>query len=108
MRTVLVRRAIACALVASVGAGGQPTVAPFWVCFEGGRIAIRMLENATVRNVQARPAVAFQIDFGHRYADLRGVVIRGTAHVYRPEEAPAEARMATAIAPSLDGTPSCS
>jgi nitroimidazol reductase NimA-like FMN-containing flavoprotein (pyridoxamine 5'-phosphate oxidase superfamily) len=92
VRTMLTQAEIG--RLASVGAGGQPTIAPFWFFFDGVRIAIRMLENASIRNVRARPAVAFQVDFGHRYADLRGVVVRGTAHVYRPEEAPPETRTA--------------
>jgi nitroimidazol reductase NimA-like FMN-containing flavoprotein (pyridoxamine 5'-phosphate oxidase superfamily) len=92
VRTMLTQAEIG--RLASVGASGQPTVAPFWFFFDGIRIAIRMLENATVRNVRARPTVAFQVDFGHRYADLRGVVVRGSARVYRPEEAPPDAKAA--------------
>jgi hypothetical protein len=92
VRTMLTQAKIG--RLASVGATGRPTVAPFWFFFDGVRIAIRMLENATVRNVRTRPAVAFLVDFGHRYVDLRGAVVHGAARVYQPDEAPPEVQAA--------------
>ena len=76
------------ARLATTGPRGAPSLAPFWFYFDGARIGIRTLENVTVRNVRRNPAVSFLVDFGARYADLRGAVIQGAAHVVGPEEAP--------------------
>ena len=76
------------ARIATVSPRGNPTLAPFWFFFDGTRIGIRTLENVTVRNVRRNPAVSCLIDFGARYADLRGAVVRGRAEVLAPEEAP--------------------
>jgi nitroimidazol reductase NimA-like FMN-containing flavoprotein (pyridoxamine 5'-phosphate oxidase superfamily) len=76
------------ARIATVSPRGLPTVAPFWFYFDGTRIGIRTLVNITVRNVRRNPAVSCLIDFGTRYADLRGAVIQGKAQILSPEEAP--------------------
>lgn len=76
------------ARVATVSPRGLPTVAPFWFYFDGARIGIRTLENATVRNIRRNPSVSCLVDFGSRYADLRGAVIQGTAQILGPEQAP--------------------
>jgi nitroimidazol reductase NimA-like FMN-containing flavoprotein (pyridoxamine 5'-phosphate oxidase superfamily) len=74
--------------VATTSARGIPAVAPFWFYFDGDRIGIRTLENATVRNVRQNAAVSCLVDFGSRYADLRGAVVQGQARILKPEEAP--------------------
>jgi nitroimidazol reductase NimA-like FMN-containing flavoprotein (pyridoxamine 5'-phosphate oxidase superfamily) len=76
------------ARIATISPRGNPTLAPFWFFFDGTRIGIRTLENATVRNVRRNPAVSCLVDFGARYADLRGAVVQGRAQVVAAEEAP--------------------
>jgi hypothetical protein len=82
--------------LATVSPRGNPTLAPFWFFFDGTRVVIHGGDNATMRNIRRNPAVSLLVDFGTRYADLRGAVVRGTGRVFPPDEAPAEVRAGAA------------
>jgi hypothetical protein len=75
--------------VATVSPSGAPSVAPFWLHWDGERIVLDTLENATVRNLRREPRVAVLVDRGGRFEELEAATIDGFAHVYGPEQAPA-------------------
>ncbi len=68
------------ARVATVDELGEPQVVPLWfVWFDGELFLNSTRGNVTVRNALATDArVAAVIDDGATYAELRGVVLRGT------------------------------
>jgi nitroimidazol reductase NimA-like FMN-containing flavoprotein (pyridoxamine 5'-phosphate oxidase superfamily) len=74
--------------VATAAADGSPTVAPFWFHFDGERIVLDTLENATVRNVRRDGRVAVLVDEGRLFDELRTATIAGSARSFDPEAAP--------------------
>lgn len=76
--------------LATVSPEGRPNVAAFWYAWDGDRIVIDTLENATVRNLRREPRVFVLVDLGEAFSDLRGVRIDGRATAYGPDDAPTE------------------
>jgi nitroimidazol reductase NimA-like FMN-containing flavoprotein (pyridoxamine 5'-phosphate oxidase superfamily) len=78
------------ARVATVTPSGNPHAAPFWFSFDGERIVLDTLENATVRNLRSDPRVSVLVDLGTLFQELRGAMLLGSADLYSPDEAPQE------------------
>ena len=76
--------------VATVTSSGAPNAAPFWFHFDGERIVLDTLENATVRNIRTDSRVAVLVDFGSRFEELRTATIAGRARAFAPDAAPPE------------------
>lgn len=75
--------------VCTIDRDGSPHAAPFWISFDGERLYLDTLENRTVRNLRRDPRVAVLIDFGERFEELRGTLIKGKARIWGEDEAPA-------------------
>lgn len=69
-------------IVASVAADGEPHVAPIWYVYENGKFYVQTgPRSRKARNVKANGKVAFSVDVGERFYDLKAVVGKGTARI---------------------------
>lgn len=80
------------ARVCTTRGDGAPHAAPFWMSFDGARIYLDTLENATVRNLRRDPRVAVLVDEGTTFEDLHGTLVRGVARLWTEGEAPENVR----------------
>lgn len=83
--------------VATVDGQGQPHVTPLWFAWDGAALWLNSLVRSQrwtdlVRN----PHVAVVVDAGTSYGELRGVEMRGAAHVVGevPRSRPSDERVA--------------
>ncbi len=68
--------------VASIGADGFPHLAPMWYVLDEGKIAFRSFtKSQKIVNLGRNPSMSVLVETGVAYADLRGVMIRGTARL---------------------------
>ena len=66
--------------VASIGADGFPHLAPMWYALADGKIAFRSFtKSQKIVNLARNPQMSVLAESGTAYAELRGVMIRGTA-----------------------------
>ncbi len=66
--------------VATVGDDGWPHLVPMWYVVEEGRIVFRSFtKSQKIVNLQQRPRLTVLVERGSTYADLQGVMIKGTA-----------------------------
>jgi nitroimidazol reductase NimA-like FMN-containing flavoprotein (pyridoxamine 5'-phosphate oxidase superfamily) len=82
------RRAFAGVAVVRVGTRGPegPHVVPMWFVWETtGVYCSAFGGTVTLDNVRRDRRVALAFDTGHSWAELGGVVLRGTARLLRPE-----------------------
>jgi PPOX class probable F420-dependent enzyme len=68
--------------VASNGHDGYPHVAPMWYVIEDGRVVFRSFtKSQKMINLARDPRVTLLLETGDAYAELRGAMIKGTAHL---------------------------
>jgi nitroimidazol reductase NimA-like FMN-containing flavoprotein (pyridoxamine 5'-phosphate oxidase superfamily) len=68
--------------VSSVGSDGTPHVAPIWYVYENGKLYVTTgPQSRKVRNIRANSKVAFCVDVGVAFYDLKAVVGKGTARI---------------------------
>ena len=68
--------------VSSVGADGTAHIAPIWYVYENGKFYLSTgPQSRKVRNIRANSKVAFCVDVGEAFYDLKAVVGKGTARI---------------------------
>ena len=68
--------------VASIGPDGFPHVAPMWYVLEDGKVAFRSFSKSQkMLNLRRNPKLTVLHEEGLAYAELRGVMIKGTARL---------------------------
>ena len=68
--------------VSSVGSDGAPHIAPIWYVYENGKLYLSTgPQSRKVRNIRANRKVAFCVDVGEAFYDLKAVVGKGTAQI---------------------------
>lgn len=68
--------------VSSVGSDGTPHIAPIWYVYENGKLYLSTgPQSRKVRNIRANSKVAFCVDVGEAFYDLKAVVGKGTARI---------------------------
>jgi PPOX class probable F420-dependent enzyme len=66
--------------VATLGRDGGPHLAPMWFAMDDGKIAFRSFtKSQKIVNLKRDPRLSVLVESGDTYAELRGVMIRGTA-----------------------------
>ena len=69
-------------VLVSLRAGGEPVALPVWFVAADRTIFVRTpARSKKMTRVRRDDRVAFLVDDGHRWADLRGVHVSGTARV---------------------------
>jgi len=68
--------------VASVGSDGTPHIAPIWYVYENGKFYVQTGPGSRKsQNIKTNSKVAFSVDVGERFYDLKAVVGKGTARI---------------------------
>ena len=68
--------------VATVGIDGYPHLAPMWYVVDDGKVVFRSFtKSQKIVNMLRNPKVTVLLEEGKTYAELRGVMIRGTARL---------------------------
>ena len=68
--------------VSSVGSDGTPHIAPIWYVYENGKLYLSTgPRSRKVRNIRANSEIAFCVDVGEAFYDLKAVVGKGTARI---------------------------
>ena len=68
--------------VATNGPDGRPHLAPMWYVVEDGRVVFRSFtKSQKIVNLQRDPKLTVLVEEGEAYAELRGVMIKGTARL---------------------------
>jgi nitroimidazol reductase NimA-like FMN-containing flavoprotein (pyridoxamine 5'-phosphate oxidase superfamily) len=68
--------------VASIGADGVPHIAPIWYVYENGKLYVQTgPRSRKARNIERNNKVAFSVDVGEAFYDLKAVVGKGTARI---------------------------
>jgi nitroimidazol reductase NimA-like FMN-containing flavoprotein (pyridoxamine 5'-phosphate oxidase superfamily) len=68
--------------IASVGKNGKPHIAPIWYVYLNGKFYVSTSSKSSkARNIKNNSAVAFSLDVGGGFSDVKGVVGLGTAKV---------------------------
>ncbi|MBU1865370.1 MAG: pyridoxamine 5'-phosphate oxidase family protein [Actinobacteria bacterium] len=68
--------------VATIGAGGAPHLAPMWYVMEGDKVVFRSFtKSQKIVNLQRDPRLTVLRERGLAYAELQGVMIRGTGRL---------------------------
>ncbi len=68
--------------VATLGPDGHPHLAPMWYVVEDDRIAFRSYtKSQKIVNLRRDPRLTVLLEEGLAYAELRGVMIKGTARL---------------------------
>ncbi len=66
--------------VATLGKDGAPHLAPMWFVMDEGRIVFRSFtKSQKIVNLNRDPRLSVLVESGDAYAELQGVMIRGTA-----------------------------
>lgn len=69
-------------VVTTVGQDGWPHVAPMWFFLDDGRVAFRSFtKSQKIVNLRRNPRITVLLEEGSTYQELRGVMIKGTAHL---------------------------
>jgi PPOX class probable F420-dependent enzyme len=67
-------------IVSTIGRDGTPHVAPMWYFLDAGKIVFRSFtKSQKIVNLRRDPRLTVLVETGIAYAELRGVMIRGTA-----------------------------
>jgi len=68
--------------VASIGSNGTPHIAPIWYVYENGKFYVQTgPRSRKIQNIKANSKVAFSVDVGEAFYDLKAVVGKGTARI---------------------------
>ncbi|MFV1999276.1 MAG: pyridoxamine 5'-phosphate oxidase family protein [Acidimicrobiia bacterium] len=68
--------------VASIGKDGTPHLAPMWFTLDDGKIAFRSFtKSQKIVNLMRDPRLTVLVETGNSYAELQGVMIKGTARL---------------------------
>ena len=68
--------------VATVGIDGYPHLAPMWYVVDDGEVVFRSFtKSQKIVNLLRNPRLTILLEEGETYAELRGVMIRGTARL---------------------------
>jgi len=68
--------------VSTVESDGTPHIAPIWYIYENGKLYLSTgPQSHKVRNIRANSKVAFCVDVGEAFYDLKAVVGKGTARI---------------------------
>lgn len=68
--------------VATNGPDGRPHLAPMWFVVEDGRVVFRSFSKSQkIVNLRRDPRLTVLVERGLAYAELQGVMIRGTARL---------------------------
>ncbi|MFH1327334.1 MAG: pyridoxamine 5'-phosphate oxidase family protein [Candidatus Bathyarchaeota archaeon] len=68
--------------MASVNKDGSPHIVPVWYLYENGKFYFTTnVNHVKVKNIKNMNKVAFTIDVGKGYSDLKGVIVHGIAKV---------------------------
>ncbi len=68
--------------VSSIGRDGTPHLAPMWYVVEDGKVVFRSFtKSQKIVNLRRNPRLAVLVERGKAYAELQGVMIRGTARL---------------------------
>jgi PPOX class probable F420-dependent enzyme len=68
--------------VATVGASGQPHVAPLWFVWDGTALWLNsIVRSQRWRDLQRDPRVSVVVDAGEEFTELRGVELSGRAEI---------------------------
>lgn len=68
--------------VATIGHDGFPHLAPMWFVVEDGRIVFRSFtKSQKIVNLRRDPRLTVLVEAGEDYAELRGVMVKGAAHL---------------------------
>ena len=68
--------------VATNGPDGRPHLAPMWYVVENGKVVFRSFtKSQKIVNLQRDPKLTVLVERGLAYAELQGVMIRGTARL---------------------------
>lgn len=69
-------------VVATIGHDGFPHLAPMWFVVEDGRIVFRSFtKSQKIVNLRRDPRLTVLVEDGEDYAELRGVMVKGTARL---------------------------
>lgn len=80
--------------VGTVDADGWPHVVPLWfVWLEDALYVSSRRGSVTHRNVQRNPRTVLQVDRGHAWTELSGIVVRGRAETMSVEDPAAKRAM---------------
>lgn len=67
-------------IVATSGPDGRPHVAPMWYAVQDGKVVFRSFtKSQKIVNLQRDPRLTVLLEKGDAYAELQGVMIKGTA-----------------------------
>ena len=68
--------------VASLHADGRPHLVPMWYVVDEGKVVFRSFTaSQKIRNLRRDPRLSVLVEEGEAYAELRGVMIQGTARL---------------------------
>ena len=69
-------------IVTTIGSDGFPHVAPMWYFVEDGKVGFRSFtKSQKIVNLTRNPKVTVLLETGETYAELRGLMIKGTARL---------------------------
>ena len=73
--------------VASLHPDGRPHLVPMWYVVDDGRVVFRSFTaSQKIRNLRRDPRLSVLVEEGEEYAELRGVMIQGTARLVEDPE----------------------
>jgi nitroimidazol reductase NimA-like FMN-containing flavoprotein (pyridoxamine 5'-phosphate oxidase superfamily) len=68
--------------IASIESDGTPHIAPIWYVYENGKFYVQTgPRSRKAQNIKANSRVAFCVDVGEAFYDLKAVVGKGTARI---------------------------
>ncbi len=68
--------------LASIGSDGTPHIAPIMYVYENGKFYVQTgPRTRKAQNIKANSKVAFSVDVGEKFYDLKAVVGKGTARI---------------------------
>jgi len=68
--------------VSSIGHDGTPHIVPIWYVYEKGKFYLSTgPQSRKVQNIRANSEVAYCVDVGEAFYDLKAVVGKGTARI---------------------------
>lgn len=68
--------------VASINGDGSPHLAPMWFTLDDGKIVFRSFtKSQKIVNLMRDPRITVLVETGDSYAELQGVMIKGTARL---------------------------
>lgn len=69
-------------IVTTIGRDGWPHAAPMWYLVQDGKVAFRSFtKSQKIVNLTRNPKITVLLETGATYAELRGVMIKGTARL---------------------------